>query len=146
MPAKATRYEQDFYAWSQEQAALLRAGKATQADLENIAEEIESMGKTEKRELVSGLTVLLLHLVKWRFQPTKRGRSWRLSIEGQRLDVRHLLEENPSLKPVLAQSLGQAWRRVLIEAEKETGLERSNFPAACPWTAESVLNDDFWPG
>ncbi len=145
MPAKMSLYEQDFYAWSQEQAALLRAGKASEADLKNIAEEIESMGKTEKRELINRLTVLLLHLVKWRFQPMMRGRSWRLSIEGQRLDIRDLLDDNPSLRSVFDQSIGQAWRRALIEAEKETGLDASSFPAACPWGMESILSDDFWP-
>jgi hypothetical protein len=145
MPTKMNLYERDFYAWSQEQAALLRAGKASEADLKNIAEEIESMGKTEKRELISRLTVLLLHLVKWRFQPMMRGRSWRLSIQGQRLDIRDLLDDNPSLQPVFDHSIGQAWRRALIEAEKETGLDASSFPAACPWGMESILSDDFWP-
>ena len=75
---------QDFYAWANEQAALLRAGRLTEADIENIAEEIESMGRSEKRELVNRLTVLLLHLLKWQFQPALRGNSWRLSIEKQR--------------------------------------------------------------
>ena len=145
MPAKTTRYEDDFYAWSREQAALLRSGKLAQADLTNIAEEIESMGKAERRELISRLTVLLLHLVKWRFQPMMRGRSWRLSIEGQRLDIKDLLDDNPSLGPIVSQSIGHAWRRALIEAERETGLERTRFPAVCPWDSASVLDDDFWP-
>jgi hypothetical protein len=145
MSAKASQYERDFYAWSQEQAELLRAGKADQADLANIAEEIESMGKGEKRELVNRLTILLLHLIKWRFQPMMRGRSWRLSIEGQRLDIEELLADNPSLQPVLAASIGQAWRRALIEAERETGLEASSFPPTCPWTMEDFMRGDFWP-
>jgi Domain of unknown function DUF29 len=145
MSAKASPYERDFYAWSQEQAELLRAGKADQADLENIAEEIESIGKGEKRELVNRLTILLLHLIKWRFQPMMRGRSWRLSIEGQRLDIEELLADNPSLQPVLAASIAQAWRRALIEAERETGLDGSSFPAACPWVAEELMRSDFWP-
>jgi len=145
MPAKTTLYEQDFYAWSQEQAALLRAGRAAEADLENIAEEIESTGKTEKRELMSRLMVLLLHLLKWRFQPMMRGRSWRLCIRGQRLDIRDLLAQNPTLKPVFSQSIGQAWPRALIEAERETGLEASNFPTTCPWAVDVLLDDDFWP-
>ena len=145
VPTKTTLYERDFYAWSHGQAALLRAGKAAEADLANIAEELESMGKTEKRELISRLTILLLHLVKWRFQPMMRGRSWRLSIEGHRLDIRDLLEDNPSLRPIFAKSIGHAWRRALIEAEKETGLERASFPAECPWDADSILNDHYWP-
>src|ERR1700685_1873301 len=80
-------YDRDFYAWANKQAALLRAGKLSEADFEHIAAEIESMGKTEKRELVSRLTVLLLHLLKWRFQPELRSPSWRLSVEEQRLQV-----------------------------------------------------------
>lgn len=75
-----TLYDQDFYAWANQQAALLRAGRLSEADIENIAEEIESMGRGEKRELVNRLTVLLLHLLKWQFQPSHRGNSWRLSI------------------------------------------------------------------
>ena len=145
MSSKSVRYEQDFYAWSREQAELLRAGNASDADLANIAEEIESMGKAEKRELLNRLTVLLLHLIKWRFQPMMRGRSWRLSIEGQRLDIEELLADNPSLQPVLTASIAQAWRRALIEAERETGLDGSSFPAACPWVAEELKRSDFWP-
>ncbi len=145
MSGKTARYDDDFYAWSREQAALLRAGKAAEADLENIAEEIESMGKTERRELISRLTVLLLHLAKWRFQPMMRGRSWRLSIEGQRLDLRDLLDDNPSLAPILAKSIGQAWRRALIDVERETGLSPSAFPAECPWDTSDILSDAFWP-
>ncbi len=145
MRANATRYDQDFYAWSREQADLLRSGNAVEADLENIAEEIESMGKSEKREFMSRLTVLILHLVKWRYQPAKRSRSWRLSVAGQRMDIEELLKDNPSLRPTMSDSIGQAWRRALIEAEKETGLEASTFPAACPWSADQISSDDFWP-
>ena len=145
MRAKTTLYDRDFYAWSREQADLLRAGNVSDADLGNIAEEIESMGKSEKRELISRVTVLLLHLVKGHFQPAKRDRSWRLSIEGQRLDIVDLLQDNPSLRPIVAESIGRAWRRALIEAEKETGLEASTFPVICPWEADRLLNDDFWP-
>ena len=89
-------YEQDFYAWANEQAALLRAGRLSEADIEHIAEEIESMGKTEKRELVSRLTVLLLHLLKWQHQPTHRGTVWRLTLEEQRNQIEDHLADNPS--------------------------------------------------
>jgi hypothetical protein len=138
-------YDRDFYAWSHEQAALLRAGQTADADLANIAEEIESMGKGEKRELVSRTVVLLLHLAKWRFQPNLRGRSWRLSIEGQRVDISELLADNPSLRPMLADVITQAWRRAVIDAQRETGLDASAFPTECPWTAEQALDDAFWP-
>jgi len=93
-----TLYDQDFYAWAKERAALLRGGRLAQADIARIAEEIESLGKIEKRELISLLAVLLLHLLKWRFHPTLRGKSWRLSVEEQRIQLVLHLGDNPSLK------------------------------------------------
>jgi hypothetical protein len=98
MPVKTTLYDRDFYAWSREQAELLRAGKLAEADIEHIAEEIDSMGRTEKRELISRLSVLLLHLLKWRYQPGKRGPSWEASISNQRDGIAEHLDDNPSLK------------------------------------------------
>jgi hypothetical protein len=145
MAVKSAFYDEDFFAWSEEQAALLRAGNTDQADLEHIAEEIESMGKTEKRELVARLTILLLHLLKWQFQPGMRSRGWRLSIEGQRLDLEDHLKDNPSLKAILTPSTVQAYRRALIEAERETGLEAACFPATCPYPFEEMMSGDFWP-
>jgi hypothetical protein len=138
-------YDRDFYAWANEQASLLRKGDLSQADIEHIAEEIESMGKTEKRELISRLTVLLLHLLKWRFQPTLRGKSWRLSIEGQRLDIDAHLIDNPSLKAGLSAAIAYSYRRALIEAERETGLDAATFPIECPWSFDQMMNSDFWP-
>ena len=91
MPAKSSLYDRDFYAWSIEQAALLRQGRVAEADLENIAEEIESMGKAEKREFVGCLTVLILHLLKWRYQPSGRGNSWKPSIADARDEIAETL-------------------------------------------------------
>ncbi len=144
MPRSAL-YDEDFFAWASEQAALLREGKLGQADLEHIAQEIESMGRTEKRELISRLTVLMLHLLKWRFQPTMRSKSWRLSIEGQRLDIEAHLQDNPSLKASMAEAIAFSYRRALIEAERETGLEAGSFPRDCPWSFEEMMAGDFWP-
>jgi hypothetical protein len=143
--SNARLYDDDFYAWANEQAALLRAGKFSEADIEHIAEEIESMGKTEKRELISRLTVLILHLLKWRFQVRMRSRSWRLSIEGQRLDVRSHLSDNPSLKSQLDGAIALAYRRARIEAARETELDVDEFPGVCPWTFEQMMSQDFWP-
>src|SRR5271168_219316 len=99
MPTKnATLYDRDFYAWANEQAALLRAGRLAEADLENIAEEIESIARAEKRELTNRLKVLLTHLMRWRFQPGLRGNPWRLSIEKQRREVLEHLADSPSLQ------------------------------------------------
>ncbi len=139
-------YDRDFYAWTIEQAALLRAGEVAAADIEHIAEEIESMGKTEKRELVNRLVVLLLHLLKWQFQPALRGDSWRLSIEEQRYRLADHLDDNPSLRAILPKALEQAYRLGRLEAERETGLARSTFPAECPWVIGQIMDDGFWPG
>jgi hypothetical protein len=141
----ATLYDRDFYAWANEQAALLRAGKLAAADIEHIAEEIESMGRSEKRELVNRLAVLLLHLLKWRFQPALRGNSWRLTAEEQRYRLADHLSDNPSLKGKLDEAIANAYRLALVEAERETGLERCTFPPVCPWTFGEILDEGFWP-
>ena len=141
----AADYDTDFYGWAMEQARLLRAGRWTEADIENIAEEIESMGRAEKRELVSRLTVLFLHLLKWRFQPSLRGPSWRATIRVQRRDLARLLDDNPSLKSALAGVIADAYGDAVIEAEAETGLAEQTFPAVCPWTFSEVADARFWP-
>jgi hypothetical protein len=144
--SNATLYGQDFYAWANEQAALLRAGKLSEADIAHIAEEIESMGKTEKRELVSRLAVLLLHLLKWRFQPAKRGKSWKNSVEVQRISLGSHMRDNPSLKSALEEAITEAYRVAQLEAENETGIDKENFPSVCPWSFEQMMGEDFWPG
>jgi Domain of unknown function DUF29 len=141
----ATLYDTDFYAWANEQAALLRAGRLSELDIENIAEEIESMGRSERRELVSRLTVLFHHLLKWRFQPVFRGNSWQLTIEEQRLRVSEHLRDNPSLKSQLDDAMVSAYRFGRLHAQQETGLDRKTFPADCPFTFDEAMNPDFWP-
>jgi hypothetical protein len=138
-------YETDFYAWAQEQAALLRAGALQAADIENIAEEIESMGRSEKRELVSRLAVLLAHLLKWRFQPGLRGNSWRLGIREQRLRIKRHLEDNPSLKALLDAAMVDGYELAVIGAQRETGFGDDSFPDVCPWTFEEIMDESFWP-
>jgi hypothetical protein len=138
-------YDRDFYAWSQEQARLLRSGKLSEADLEHIAEEIESMGKSEKRELVNRLSVLLVHLLKWQFQPTGRCTSWRLTIEEQRDRLVDHLADNPSLKATLGASIITAQRLAILGAARETGLDVGTFPTLCPWSFEQISAPDFWP-
>jgi hypothetical protein len=145
MTSRRSLHESDFYAWSLEQAALLRAGRIGEADLDAIAEEIESMGKTEKRELVSRLTVLLLHLLKWRHQPSHRGKSWRLSITNARNEIIDHLEDNPSLKVVLDSAMEQAYRSARLKAAIETELDEDAFPARCPWSFAEAMDEGFWP-
>ena len=141
----STLYDRDFYAWANEQAGLLRDGKLTQADIEHIAEEIESMGKSEKRELVSRLTILLLHLLKWQFQAPKRSKSWQNSVEVQRISLESHLRDNPSLKSVLDGAISEAYRVARLEAENETGIDKNTFPVTCPWSFDQMMAEDFWP-
>ena len=129
-----------------EQASLLRAGRVGDADLSNIAEEIESMGRSERRELVSRLGVLLAHLLEWQAQPALRGVSWQLTIREQRRRLARHLRDNPSLTPLLAASMVDAYGDALLIAQRESGLPESAFPAQCAWSAEDVLNETFLPG
>ena len=138
-------YDRDFYAWANQQAALLRAGRLTEADIENIAEEIESMGRSEKRELVSQLAILLQQLLKWQFQPGRRSASWRLSIENTRLQLDDHLNDNRSLKSQLDGAMQSAYRRAVNEAVAETGFPRTAFPAECPYSYEQAMHPDLWP-
>jgi hypothetical protein len=145
MTSRRSLHDSDFYAWSLEQAGLLRTGRIGEADLETIAEEIESMGKTEKRELVSRLTVLLLHLLKWGRQPSHRGKSWRLSIANARDDIGDHLEDNPSLKMMLDSAMEQAYRTARRKAAIETEFDEDDFPARCPWSFAQATDEGFWP-
>jgi Domain of unknown function DUF29 len=146
MPTRQSLRDSDFYAWSLEQAALLRAGRVAEADLAAIAEEIESMGKTEKRELVSRLTVLLLHLLKWQYQPAGRVNSWRLSIANARDEIADLIDDNPTLKSILDDVVASAYRYARRKAAIETDLGEEAFPAQCPWSFAQAIDAGFWPG
>ena len=139
-------YEQDYYGWANEQAALLRAGNLRAADIENIAEEIESMGKGEKRELVNRLIVLLQHLLKWQFQPELRGTSWEVTVQAQRIQIAAHMRDNPSLKPQIPDAMKQAYRVACLQAVGETNLPKSVFPPDCPFGFHKALDENFWPG
>jgi len=138
-------YEADFYAWANQQAALLRAGDLTAADIEQIAEEIESMGRSEKRELLSRLAVLLMHLLKWQHQPTLRGNSWRATIKVQRRELERHLADNPSLKARLPELIATAYEDATLLAARETGLAESVFSDSCPWSFQEMMDYGFWP-
>ena len=142
---KSGLYERDFYAWANEQAALLRAGALSAADIENIADEIVSRGRTEKRELVNRLAVLLTHLLKWQFQSAGRCTSWRLTVEEQRRQLRRHLADNPSLKAKLDELIEDAHGDAILAAARETGLPKATFPPACTWSFEQITDDAFWP-
>ena len=138
-------YEKDFYSWTQEQAELLKHGRFSDLDIANLIEEVESMGRSEKRELESRLTILLLHLLKWKYQDVRRGRSWQLSIDEQRMQFEKPLNENPGLKPALDQIIKDAYKLAVIKAARETKISKSIFPESCPWTLAQLIEDGFYP-
>ena len=133
-------YDQDFYAWASEQAGLLREGRLSGADIAHIAEEIETLGRTEKRELRSRLGVLFLHLLRWRYQPGRRGRPWELSIANARDELAELLADSPSLRAALPEAVASAYRRARLHAEQQTGLPAGT-PVECPWTFDQAMAD-----
>lgn len=136
-------YETDFYGWTQQQAQLLKNKQINQIDWHHLAEEIEDMGRSEKRQLESRLEVLMMHLLKWQFQPNLRSRSWELTIKEQRLRLEKLLQDNPSLKSSLEDVKEKSYPLAVISAEKETGL--SVFPDNCPYDLSQILNPEFLP-
>jgi hypothetical protein len=103
-------YQKDFYNWLCEQAELLKTGRFNDLDVSNLIDEIETMGRSEKRELENRLTILLVHLLKWQYQPIRRGRNWQLTIQEQRLEVLEVLNDNPSLKSQLQSLLTNSYR------------------------------------
>jgi hypothetical protein len=141
----ARRYETDFHGWAVEQAALLRAGRLTELDSANLAEEVEVMGRGERRELTSRLGVLLVHLLKWRAQPGLRSTTWLLTIREQRRKLDRHLRDTPSLCANLPQSIDDGFGDALLAAQRETGLPGTAFPLTCPWTEEQILDPAYLP-
>jgi hypothetical protein len=139
----SSTHENDFYAWTQEQVNLLKTGQLHQIDWQNIAEEMEDMGRSEKRQLESRLEILIMHLLKWQFQPNLRSRSWQLTIKEQRLRLEKLLEKNPSLQVHLTEAMEDVYPLATISAERETGL--SSFPETCPYSLTEILSPEFLP-
>ena len=145
MPRNTAAYDEDFFAWTQEQAQLLRSGQFSEVDIENVAEELESMGRSDKREIDNRLEVLLTHLLKWQVQVGFRSRSWSGTIREQRSRIEDLLGESPSLRPVIRQIRPALYGRARRVAANETGLPLRMFPARCPFTPEQILAEDFLP-
>ena len=139
-------YETDFYLWTQQQAELVRQGEFNRIDLdlENIAEEIESMGRGQTHSLGSYLHNVIMHLLKWRYQPERRGTSWRLSIFNGRHQIQRLLKDSPSLNPKVVTLIADEYRQARQIAALETGLPLTTFPDQCPFTVEQITGD-YWP-
>jgi hypothetical protein len=143
-----SEYDTDFALWSERQAKALRRRANNEIDWENVAEEIESLGKSDKREIRNRLAVICAHLLKWRYQPDTRSNSWRASVAQARDEIAALIEDSPSLKDYPAGRLsdprGGAYAQGRKRAVLDTGI--ADLPDICPWTIEQVLDPDFWPG
>jgi Domain of unknown function DUF29 len=139
-------YETDFYAWTQEQATLLRGKQWSQLDLPNLIEEIESLGKQQRQELRNRLSVLIGHLLKWEYQPQHRSRSWLATLRVQRRDILRLLKDNPSLNPYMDEALQEAYENAKDLAMGETDLPEQTFPPTCSYSLSEILGDRFYPG
>jgi hypothetical protein len=138
-------YVRDFHAWANKQAALLRAGEFAAADIEHIAEEIESLGQTETRELVNCVGALQLHLLRWRYQPKRRNGNSQASIKLRRLNLAKHLQGNPSLKARLPEAIEDAFGWAAAKVAEEARLSESDLPSTCPWSFEEMMRGDFWP-
>jgi hypothetical protein len=138
-------YERDFYTWSLRQADLVRARRFADLDLDNVPEELESLGREQAHKLRSSLRVLALHLLKWRFRPLRCSRSWRATIVRERTNVEDLLDDNPGLRPRAAALFASAYRGARMEAAAETGLPLATFPETAPFSLAQAIDDGFWP-
>ena len=142
-----TLYEKDVVLWAEEQARALRARDFSRLDIEHLADEIEDVGKSEKRELASRMAVLLAHLLKWSAQPERRSPSWRNTINLQRRRIALLIKGTPSLKAVLSDQdwREEMWLDAIARASRETGLDEGSFPESSPWDLTGTLDANFWP-
>jgi hypothetical protein len=140
------KYEEDVYGWATHTAELLRSNKMDEVDFDSIIEEIESLGRSEKGQLINRLSLILSHLLKWQYQPARKTRSWDLTIKENRRRFKNILKDNPSLKSKLDEILDDAYYYAKLEAGKETSIDESTFPEVCPYSFEEITSDEFYPG
>jgi hypothetical protein len=145
MTADAELYERDFIKWVHHNSGLLRSGCLEKADIDHIAEEIEDLGKSQRRALESRLEALIEHLLKWKFQPERRSRSWRNTIREQRVQIAKLLRKMPSLEPQLPANLGEIYELAVAVALLDTRLPETAFPASSPFSLDQILDQGFFP-
>ena len=145
MQQVANLYDKDFFAWTQQQAKFIKEKDFNKLDIQHLFDEVESMGAREKSELKSRLTVLLMHLLKWKYQPEYQSKSWKGTILEQRFSIHDVLDDNPSLKSQLNEYLIRSYKHARSLAHQETGVYLKNFPIICEWTIEQILDEDFLP-
>lgn len=134
-------HERDFFKWTKKQAQYLKNQDFSNLDIAHLIEEIESLGRSERRTLESYLEILLMHMLKVTYQPKKHTKSWDLSIKNSRQKLKKVLKQNPSLKPKLPDILTDAYESARLDAALDTGLDERTFPVRCPWTIEEILTD-----
>ncbi len=138
---KSEGYESDFYKWVNDQAKHLKKREFSKLDMDHLIEEIESLGRSEKRTLTSYLEVLLMHMLKIKYQPNLKSKSWDVSIKESRHKAHKTLAENPSLKPKLKEIVADAYFSARLKASLETGLEEKTFPEECLWDLKTIFPD-----
>ncbi|MEA5511890.1 DUF29 domain-containing protein [Crocosphaera sp. UHCC 0190] len=147
IPITSTKilYEQDYCKWIQTTIEKLKIRQIEGIDWANLIEELTAMGRSEKKALLSNLRILLMHLLKWKYQPSKRTNSWDFTIAEHRNRLEDDFKTSPSLKPYFLESLDECYEKAIKLAAKETGLSLDTFPVTCPFTSEQILNSDYLP-
>jgi hypothetical protein len=140
-----TFYEQDYYLWLEKTASLLRDGHLGELDIPNLIEEIEDMGRSEKRAVESNLVVILMHLLKYKYQPEQRSNSWKSTIREHRRRLRKAFKDSPSLKPYFGEVSDECYQDARLQTADETGLPLETFPVQSPFTPEEALSPDYLP-
>jgi Domain of unknown function DUF29 len=138
-------HDKDFYAWTKKTAQLLKDGKISEVDVMNLSEELEELGMGNKRAVISQLSRLIAHLLKWKYQSGLRGTSWKTSINGARLEISYFFEDSKLLKKEAEENFTKAYKLGIQWASSETGIEVKNFPKECPFTLEQCLDENFLP-
>ena len=142
---KTNLYDRDYYLWLQQTAQLIREGKFSEVDAANLIEEIEDMRRSEKRAIKSNLVILLLHLLKYQYQPEKRTNSWKASIREHRRRLRDDFQVSPSLKRYFAEVFDKCYQDAREQAADETGLALDTFPIECPFSSSDTLDSNYLP-
>ncbi len=139
------KYDEDIYGWTVNTARLLKEGRLSEIDVDNVIEEIEALGRSEKRQLGNNLSLVIAHLLKCQFQPTMKGHSWIYTNKEQRLQAKMILRDSPSLKSNISDILERAYNVATSKAAKDTGLDANVFPENCPYSFDQIMDEKFYP-
>ena len=138
-------HDKDFYAWTKETAQLLKDGRVNEVDIINIADEIEELGISDDRALFSQLSRLIAHLLKWQYQPSFRGNSWKNTIEDARIELKYFMDKSKLLKKEAYNAFEKAYQSGIRKAVVQTGLDKKTFPETPLFTLDQCLDENFWP-